>query len=69
MFTVFQKLSFGLSSNTQAVNKPAKSDLPVVRTPNLDDSEKKSTETLSYGCLSDIFGELVDEQRNSLSKW
>jgi hypothetical protein len=73
MFTAFQKLSFGLMSS-QPSNQVPCTDLPEIRKPAAampaNESNPASKQNAAhYSCLSDIFGEMVDEQSNCLSKW
>ncbi len=68
MFTLFQK--FGFTSANETENVKPEASIPVVRVPQTYVEPVKAPETQNYGCLNDVFGELLDDQVSyALSKW
>ena len=70
MFNLLQKFNF---SPAQTIAAKPEVSMPVIRVPqNFSEPQPPASAeaTKSYGCLDDVFGELLDEQVSyALSKW
>lgn len=72
MFSLLQKFGINNVNNNNAKVQFEAPSMPVVRTPQREIAPAipQAAETESFGCLNDVFGELLNEEVSyALSKW